>query len=473
MKKIRTIFSSIIILSSISLAVEGEAVNVNEKYQFINDIYSESWALIIGINKYQNVDPLTYAVDDAVAVKEMLVDKYGFKEGNIKLITDEEATKDNILKGFSDILTQAKEKDRVIVFYAGHGETYKLPSGGDKGYLIPVDGDLDNLFLSSIAMKQIYEIADMSYAKHILYLVDACYGGLTLAATRGLKKDTTPEYVMKMTKERGRQVITAGGKDEEVIEKAEWGHSAFTKSLLNGLDKGFADENMDGIITADELGGFIKNRVMIDVDGAHTPQQGRIGSDMGEFVFISKNAEEQFAAALLISDGDGLSNLQSEVVELKQKLRLKNVGSTSYNMKTASTFSWVFPGLGHYYAGKTNKGFLFTGLELAALAGVFVTSSNYLDKVDEYETATTNYDNFSPSTYQGDNVSQEKDNLGAMMGSAYDDQQSAMYALIGTGTVSAGIWLWNVMDIKKSNSHSDNMSVRINSRGQVEARISF
>ena len=122
MKKIRIIFSSIIILFSISLAVEGEAVNVNEKYQFINDIYNDSWALIIGINKYQNVDPLTYAVDDAVAVKEMLVDKYGFKEGNIKLITDEEATKDNILKGFSDILTQAKEKDRVIVFYAGHGE---------------------------------------------------------------------------------------------------------------------------------------------------------------------------------------------------------------------------------------------------------------------------------------------------------------------------------------------------------------
>ena len=154
MKNIRIIFSSIIILFSISLAVEGETEK-NTKYQFINDIYSESWALIIGINKYQNVDHLTYAVDDAVAVKEMLVDKYGFREDNIKLITDEEATKDNILKGFSDILTQAKEKDRVVVFYAGHGETYKLPIGGDMGFLIPVDGNLDNLYLSSIPMKEL------------------------------------------------------------------------------------------------------------------------------------------------------------------------------------------------------------------------------------------------------------------------------------------------------------------------------
>ena len=134
----------------------------------------------------------------------------------------------------------------------------------------------------------------MSEAKHILCLVDACYGGLTLN-TRGLKKDKSPEYLKRMTRERGRQVITAGGKDEQVIEKPEWGHSAFTRNLLKGLGDGLADENDDGIITGDELGGFIKNRVVVDVDGAHTPQKGRIGSDMGEFVFISKMLDEPFA----------------------------------------------------------------------------------------------------------------------------------------------------------------------------------
>jgi hypothetical protein len=285
MKMIKNIIIHTIVLFSFLTAAESEQVE-NKKYSFIKEIYSQSWALVIGINAYQNVEPLNYAVNDAVAVKEMLVEKYGFKETNIRLILDEEATKDNILAGFSDILAKAREKDRVVVFYAGHGETYKLPSGGDMGYLIPVDGNLDNLYLSSIPMKSVYDIADMSYAKHILYLVDACYGGLTLATTRGMKKDNTPEYIKKMTKERGRQVITAGGKGEQVIEKSEWGHSAFTKSLLNGLGEGYADENLDGIITADELGGFIKNRVIVDVDGAHTPQKGRIGSDMGEFVFI-------------------------------------------------------------------------------------------------------------------------------------------------------------------------------------------
>ena len=34
---------------------------------------------------------------------------------------------------------------------------------------------------------------------------------------------------------KARQIITAGGRGEKVIEKSEWGHSAFTKNLLSGL----------------------------------------------------------------------------------------------------------------------------------------------------------------------------------------------------------------------------------------------
>ena len=45
---------------------------VNENFSFVNQIYSDSWALIIGINDYANVQPLTYAVDDAISVKRCL-----------------------------------------------------------------------------------------------------------------------------------------------------------------------------------------------------------------------------------------------------------------------------------------------------------------------------------------------------------------------------------------------------------------
>ena len=214
MTKIRLISFLVITFISSVMAVESAVPNVNDKFAFIKEIYADSWALIIGINEYQHVDPLSYAVDDAVAVNDILIEKYGFDEDKILLITDEEATKDNIMNGFQEILLGAKEKDRIVVFYAGHGATYPLPNGGDMGYLIPVEGEAskDRIYLTSISMSTMEELANMSAAKHILYLVDACYGGLTLN-TRGLGQEQTPAYLKKMTKEKGRQVITAGGKD--------------------------------------------------------------------------------------------------------------------------------------------------------------------------------------------------------------------------------------------------------------------
>jgi len=305
----------------------------NDKFSYLKSIYSDSWAIIIGINDYEHVEPLSYAVDDAVSVKELLVEDYGFPEQNVRLITDKHATKDNILQGFNDILLQAKEKDRVVVFFAGHGETYSMPSGGDMGYLVPVDGEADNLFLTGIPMSMIYQIAGMSAAKHILYLVDACYGGLTLV-TRGLGKPQTPEYLRKMTKEKGRQVITAGGKDEKVTERPEWGHSAFTRNLLAGLKDGLADENMDDIITAEELGLFIKNRVVVDSDGAHTPQIGRIGSEEGEFVLINKMVYDQIPDPSRQEPTNvEVGKMQSEIAEIKKLLLEQSKSELSNQVK--------------------------------------------------------------------------------------------------------------------------------------------
>jgi hypothetical protein len=489
MKMIKNIIIHTIVLVSFLTAAESEQVE-NEKYSFIKDIYSQSWALVIGINAYQNVEPLNYAVNDAVAVKDMLVEKYGFKETNIRLILDEEATKDNIIKGFSDILTQAKEKDRVVVFYAGHGETYKLPSGGDMGYLIPVDGNLDNLYLSSIPMKAVYDIADMSYAKHILYLVDACYGGLTLATTRGLKKDNTPEYIKKMTKERGRQVITAGGKGEQVQERPEWGHSAFTRNLLKGLGDGLADENMDGVITGDELGGFIKNRVIVDVDGAHTPQKGRIGSDMGEFVFISETLDEQIADNN--PGSEQLSDLESEMAEIKKLLLLQAQGrggleseptkkmpnkrnSFSPNkIKTASKLAWIFPGMGHYYTGRAGKGIFFTGIELFSIAAFFGLSDNLERYTQEYQIAL---DNMDPEKNPSLKTDVDYENYKLEARNILSKKVGAQAGQITAGTFAVGIWLWNIRDIKKMKgnnfSNENRFSIGINRKGQFEARFKF
>ena len=250
------------------------------------NIYDNSWALIIGIDKYDNVQQLNYAVKDAESIQDILVNSFNFSEDNITLLLNEEATKDNIIQSFSDIIFKAKEKDRVLICFAGHGETMDLPGGGEAGYLLPVDGDSKNLYVSSIGMDELKKISSMSRAKHVLFLVDACYGGVAAIGSRGLDVDTTPNYIEKITNNNARQIISAGGRGEKVIEKAEWGHSAFTLNLSRGLKDKNADLNGDGYITGTELGVFLNEKVTIDSDGQQTPKFGRLDSQEGEFVFI-------------------------------------------------------------------------------------------------------------------------------------------------------------------------------------------
>ena len=139
-----------------------------------DDIYDNSWALIIGIDKYENVRDLNYAVKDAESIWDILVNTFDFPQDNITLLQNEDATKQSIIQAFSDITIKAKQNDRVLIYFAGHGETMDLSEGGEMGYLLPVDGTKNNLYVSSIGMDELEKISLMSNAKHILYLVDAC-----------------------------------------------------------------------------------------------------------------------------------------------------------------------------------------------------------------------------------------------------------------------------------------------------------
>jgi len=251
-----------------------------------DDIYDNSYALVIGIDNYKNVS-LDYAVKDAESVATLLYEKFNFPLINIKTLLNEEATLSNIKNSLAEISSSAKENDRVLIYFAGHGVTDDLPDGGEMGYLLPIDGKKDNLFSTSIPMDDLKRISSMSQSKHMLFLIDACYGGLAVTGARGLSS-STPNYIDKITKDKSRQIITAGGKGEQVIEKSEWGHSAFTINLIRALEDGKADLNDDGYITADELGLFLKEKVFIDSDNMQTPQSRRFTSQEGEFVFISK-----------------------------------------------------------------------------------------------------------------------------------------------------------------------------------------
>ena len=284
-----------------------------------DQIYNQSWALIIGIDEYKNVKNLDYASNDALMLKKILTTSFNFPDSNITLMLNQEATKQNILQSFSNIAINANKGDRVLIFFAGHGETMDLPEGGEMGYIMPYEGSIDNLYMSAIGMDEFRKISSMSKAKHILYLIDACYGGLAAVGTRGLEPNI-PNYIEKITIDDSRQIITAGGRNEKVIEKAEWGHSAFSLNLKRGLENGRADLNADGIITTNELALFLQEKVSIDSENQQTPQYNRFTTQEGEFVFVFSDNTVVNNSININPNKDKLDVMIAKMESLEKKL---------------------------------------------------------------------------------------------------------------------------------------------------------
>jgi peptidoglycan/xylan/chitin deacetylase (PgdA/CDA1 family)/uncharacterized caspase-like protein len=255
-------------------------------------LYRQSHAVIIGINNYATWPKLAYAVNDAKAVRELLVRRYGFAPDHIKTLLDGEATRDAIMAALGDDLADGKKvtrEDRVFVFFAGHGATRKLPSGKAQGYIIPVDADTKNLQSQAISMTNFQDISDAIPAKHALFVMDACYSGLALTRGGAVTGDRQ-QYWQEITRRTARQVMTAGGADEQVADNGPNGHSIFTWTLLQGLE-GKADLDKDGAITATELTSYVAP--IVSSLSRQTPVFGSMpGSEGGELVFVSKGDEE-------------------------------------------------------------------------------------------------------------------------------------------------------------------------------------
>lgn len=246
-------------------------------------IYANSWAVVVGVNEFQRskVSRLNYAVNDATSLAKAL-QGLGFPPANIIQLLNRQATRSEIERILSSVLRRrAGPQDRMVVFFATHGVTLPLPGGGEEGYLLPYDADPDDLPLTAFSMSQIKLIGQRLPAKHTLVAVDACYGGYSLVRAQA-PSVLDKRYLDLISQSRALQVITAGKKDQPVIE--DRGHGVFTRKLLEGL-AGHADTNQDGLITLSELAAWLHPRVAQASDYKQDMQWGNLDGE-GQVVFV-------------------------------------------------------------------------------------------------------------------------------------------------------------------------------------------
>jgi uncharacterized caspase-like protein len=155
------------------------------------------------------------------------------------------------------------------VYVAGHGapeiDQRGLERDGLAKYLIPSDADPDDLFSTALPMDDLQAIFGRIEAERVVMFLDACYsgaaGGRTFASKRTRAGTVDDLFLERLTRSKGRAIITASRPNEVSIELPELGHGVFTYYLAEGL-RGAGDLNRDGIVSLQELYEYVEQQVV-------------------------------------------------------------------------------------------------------------------------------------------------------------------------------------------------------------------
>jgi tetratricopeptide (TPR) repeat protein len=227
-----------------------------------------SYALVVGIARYQNLaekDNLQFSERDAESIYSILISPEGgsFPAQNVHRLIGARATLANIRKELEEWLPSvAKDGDRVLVYFAGHG----FVSGG-RAYLAPYDIRPDDIAGTAYPMQTLGSvIGGKVQGKWKVLITDACHSGAisgdsASALNRGITDVDKSIFVLSASRDR-----------EQSFESADWGggHGIFTFYVERGLS-GEADEDGDGLVTADELAEYVRTNVRRDSGARQNP----------------------------------------------------------------------------------------------------------------------------------------------------------------------------------------------------------
>jgi hypothetical protein len=209
------------------------------------------WALVIGVSSYDHMPVLRYTDDDAYRMYAFLKSPEGgaIDDAHIKVMIDEEATKEGIIKNMKALYGKAGPNDLVMMYFSGHGL---------KGAFLPIDYDGYN---NKLDHDEINEIFKQSPAKYKLVIADACHSGSLFAMRDASAKNALASYYESLAQAQSGTALIMSSKSEETsLESSGLRQGVFSHFLIRGL-KGEADTDENNIVNVKELYDYINKNV--------------------------------------------------------------------------------------------------------------------------------------------------------------------------------------------------------------------
>jgi len=233
----------------------------------------------IGVAQHPQLS-LKYPAKDVKGLETVLKQQQGkaYKRVISKTLTDEQATRDNIIQNVKTFFKPAKQNDIVILFISGHG----LNSDNSKPeyYFLSNDADPKKIEDTGVSWKDFHVINELK--TNVLLLADTCHAGnIAGNAVWEQRAKVNPDQFLRDSHDNNVIVFASSSGGDFSFEDPKWGHGAFTKALIDGLNGKAADA--EGIVDLALLQRYVRKTVEKLTDGAQTPRIPKlIGT--GEFL---------------------------------------------------------------------------------------------------------------------------------------------------------------------------------------------
>ncbi|WP_421658084.1 caspase family protein [Leptothermofonsia sp. ETS-13] len=192
------------------------------------------WAIAIGINQYHFFQPLSFAQQDAQAIRNFLVNEAGLAPEQCLLLTDYsppiwgKPTYPNreIIQNWLNLLCQQyiQPGDSLWVFFSGYGV---CSQGQD--YWVPIDGNPNNLAATAIPVEEIFCRLKAVAAESILVLLDMN------RSQSSLLNEPVGVQTAQLASDLGLPTILSCQPGQFSQEALALGHGLFTVGLLEQL----------------------------------------------------------------------------------------------------------------------------------------------------------------------------------------------------------------------------------------------
>lgn len=228
------------------------------------------WALIIGINNYQNhfLEPLSMPRYDAKLIEDTLKNEGKF-DIVIRMTDDifphspKYPSKKNIYKVLQQISDDIQENDNFLLFFSG----YTIQTSDNKTNLLTIDSNLNNIENTSLPLSSISDICTHKKLKNSIFFIDGYKISASIKVQHLLPgtNENTPFPKIQTTDLPHDSLIFQATSEKDFSAKDKQSiytpYGVFAYYLCDGL-KGAADFDNDNLIHIEELITFVKQKII-------------------------------------------------------------------------------------------------------------------------------------------------------------------------------------------------------------------